>query len=90
MLTRLRAECGTEFSNKCEAMMKDLAESEQFMSEYRRMKPELHSDTSLEHNIHVLSQGSWPITALNSATIKIPVEIQTLHTNYEKFYKMRH
>lgn len=53
MLTKLRAECGTEFSNKCEAMLKDLAESELFMNEYRRMKPELQE--GLEHHIHVLS-----------------------------------
>ncbi len=61
MLTKLRAECSAEFSNKCEAMMKDLTESEQIMSEYKRTKPELQDQ--LEHHIHVLSQGSWPITA---------------------------
>jgi cullin-4 len=41
MLTKLRAECSAEFSNKCEAMMKDLTESEQIMSEYKRTKSEL-------------------------------------------------
>lgn len=40
MLTRLRAECGAEFATKCEIMMKDLVESDNFMQEYRKMKPE--------------------------------------------------
>jgi cullin-4 len=39
MLTRLRAECGADFANKCEAMMKDLTESDVFMQEYRKMRP---------------------------------------------------
>lgn len=28
MLTKLRSDCGTEFGNKCEAMLKDITESE--------------------------------------------------------------
>ena len=88
MLTRLRAECGTEFSNKCEAMLKDLTESELFMAEYRRMKPELQD--GLEHHIHVLSQGSWPITAQQNKQLRIPPHIESLHTNFDSFYRKRH
>jgi Cullin family len=40
MITRLRAECSADFSNKCEAMMKDLSESENFMEDYRKIVPD--------------------------------------------------
>ena len=41
MLTRLRAECGSEFSTKAEGMLKDLAESDLFLQEYKKVHPEL-------------------------------------------------
>jgi hypothetical protein len=35
-LARLRQECGHEFVNKCEAMMRDLNESNELMKLYKR------------------------------------------------------
>lgn len=89
MLTRLRAECGTEFANKCEIMLKDLQESDAFMAEYRRMKPAAQSE-ELEHHVHVLSQSSWPITTHQTTDVKVPPQLAALHTNYTAYYKARH
>lgn len=38
MLSKLRAECGPDFSNKCEMMIKDVNESDEFMKEYKRIR----------------------------------------------------
>ena len=40
MLTKLRSECGSDFSSKCENMIKDLFDSNQFMEDYKKMYPQ--------------------------------------------------
>ena len=52
ILTKLRTECGHDFSTKCESMLSDLTQSEHNMNEYKVMKPDCQD--SLEHHIHVL------------------------------------
>ena len=60
MLTRIRAECGSEFTTKAEAMLKDLQESEIFTVEYKKIKPDLQNE-NIESQVLFLSRGAWPI-----------------------------
>lgn len=65
MLTKLRAECGSEFTTKAEAMLKDLQESDIFAVEYKKVRPDLQND-AIDSQVSVLSRGSWPIAQLAS------------------------
>lgn len=40
MLTKLRSECSNDFNSKCENMIKDLFDSDQFMVEYKKVHPQ--------------------------------------------------
>jgi hypothetical protein len=72
MLAKLKTECGDQFTQKAEGMIRDLTVSNQFMQEYQlskigkstekteeEMKGENPSD--IETHFYVLSSASWPI-----------------------------
>jgi len=40
MIMKLKTECSDEWIKKCEGMLKDLVESDQFMKEYLKIKGE--------------------------------------------------
>ena len=65
MITKLRNELSYEFGNKSDSMLKDLAENEKLLKEYRAMRGGEEALREKNHGVeasyHVLSQGSWPI-----------------------------
>jgi len=73
-------------------MLKDLQTSEQFMNEYKKMRGGedtlLEKNQNVEANFHVLSQGSWPISA--ALKPQIPELISNIQADFEKYYKTRH
>lgn len=86
MIARLRPECGTEFSVRSDAMIKDFSDSNSLNTEYRHIHKEKEGD--IESLVHVLSQAHWPITLLQSK-IAIPDQLSSIQTDFEKFYRLR-
>ena len=76
MLTKLRSECSNDFNSKCENMIKDLFDSDQFMVEYKKVHPQ--NQEEIEHHIHVLQPSAWPISSQFNKELKIPTEISTI------------
>jgi hypothetical protein len=93
MVSRLRTECSNEFSTKTEAMLKDLSQSDVFMSEYKSMKggemEMLRKNQGVDASFHVLSSGSWPISA-QIKDLKMPDLLHTVQKEFEMYYKVKH
>lgn len=81
MITKLKTECGDQFTAKVEGMLKDLNVSNQFMQEYKIVKGDseelLRQQGGIEAHFHVLSQASWPISGQEKSVV-IPPAIWTL------------
>lgn len=70
-------------------MLKDLANSDQFMKEYRAIKGDQLAKLSngVDVHFHVLSSNCWPIT--QSINCTIPKVISSCHETFETYYKSR-
>ncbi len=55
MISKLKTECGDQFTVKVEGMLKDLNVSNEFMKEYRRVRGEKLENTGMETHFYVLS-----------------------------------
>ena len=63
MISKLKTECGDQFTTKVEGMLKDLTVSESFMNEYKTVKGEaVVMRDNIESYFYVLSQACWPIS----------------------------
>lgn len=63
MISKLKTECGDQFTVKVEGMLKDLNVSNQFMQEYKLVRGDQLTKDGLETHFYVLSQSSWPISS---------------------------
>ena len=91
MITKLKTECGDQFTAKVEGMLTDLTISESFMNEYKTVKGDKHSNENVENNFQVLSQASWPISVSpQDAKISVPKFLGDVQNEFETYYKSRH
>lgn len=81
MITKLKTECGAQFTNKLEGMFKDIDLSRDFMTSFRQSKQSDQLSASeqlksIEMNMHVLTQGYWP--TYPPIEVALPPEISAL------------
>ncbi|OLL25995.1 Cullin-4 [Neolecta irregularis DAH-3] len=57
MFSRLREECGSQFTQNLETMFKDVKTSADMMEQFRNSK---HRETSTNINVRILTHSSWP------------------------------
>lgn len=89
MIMKLKTECGDQFIQKVERMLKDLAASDQFMREYLKVKGDSISEkySGAEVNVHVLSANSWPIQ--QNVNCSLPHLISRIQDDFDTYYKNR-
>ncbi|KAK9462049.1 Cullin family-domain-containing protein [Lipomyces oligophaga] len=87
MLTRLKTECGTEFTKKLEGMFQDTELSKDFMVSYKESKLSLESDSKIELYVNALSRAFWP--TYPEVNLVMPQEMNLLLSNFEKFYQSK-
>jgi len=89
MITKLKTECGSQFTNKLEGMFKDIDLSKDFMSSFRTSSTaRTELPTGIEMNIHVLTQGYWPTYA--PVEVNLPHEINKYQDIFREFYLSKH
>ncbi|KAG4304576.1 hypothetical protein PORY_001969 [Pneumocystis oryctolagi] len=60
MLMKLKAECGSGFTQKLEGMFKDMHTSKTFMTLYKNSKFAQENSSGLNLYVNILSQAFWP------------------------------
>jgi len=85
MISKLKTECGSGFTNKLEGMFKDVDLSSDIMSAFKeagKYQAELKGDLDL--NVQVLTAGYWPAYA--PVEINLPKNMVEYQDVFKRFY----
>jgi len=90
MISKLKTECGYQFTAKLEGMFTDMRTSATTMENFKNYVTNMDKNTlkGIDINVHVLTTGFWPTQNTSSCTL--PGEIQQCCQLFEKFYLNNH
>mmetsp|Transcript_111684 Transcript_111684/g.249546 ORF Transcript_111684/g.249546 Transcript_111684/m.249546 type:complete len:760 (-) Transcript_111684:285-2564(-) len=90
MISKLKSECGHQYTSKLEGMFQDMRTSEDLMKQFARRTGS--SGTSapggVEMKVSVLTSGFWP--GAPGAPCELPGEITECCSRFETFYLAKH
>ncbi|KAK9238854.1 Cullin family-domain-containing protein [Lipomyces kononenkoae] len=85
MLSRLKTECGTGFTQKLEGMFKDIELSKDFMTSFKNSKYVSNkNDGGIDLYVNALSQAFWP--SYPDVPLVLPPHMAEALENFKKFY----
>lgn len=90
MISKLKAECGPQFTSKLEAMFRDVDASKDLMQSFRS-----HEDSrsrlgsGVELNVYVLEAARWPLSTQPS-DVKLPQALMDYQEVFKRFYLTKH
>ncbi|XP_074657662.1 cullin-3-A-like [Tubulanus polymorphus] len=90
MISKLKTECGCQFTSKLEGMFKDMTVSNSTMEEFKEhVKTNAKNLCGVDLFVRVLTTGFWPT---QSATPKctIPLAPRTAFDDFRRFYLVKH
>ncbi len=98
MISKMKMTVGNSFTQKIEAMFKDIAVSEDLTSNYKRHVTRLGDPDPrrAELEVNILTSTMWPLEAMNPAykdgqsTCILPPQIDRVKQGFEKFYLDKH
>ena len=85
MISKLKTECGCQFTSKLEGMFKDMAVSNTLMEEFtmdQQSRPPSHVP-SIDLFVRVLTTGYWP-TQIASQNVILPDEASRAFSFYQE------
>lgn len=96
LLSKLKVECGYQFTSKLENMFNDIRTSREMMAEFKNWQDGMGRDryqceapsSSVDLSVQVLTTGAWP--ANNQGTCKIPRELISCCEQFKEFYNTAH
>ncbi|XP_003737732.1 cullin-3 [Galendromus occidentalis] len=90
MISKLKTECGCQFTSKLEGMFKDISLSNTMHDDFKKHvasnNVQLHG---VELSVRVLTTGFWPTQTLNSKC-NIPFAAMQAFEGFKKFYLNKH
>ncbi|KAA0190358.1 hypothetical protein HAZT_HAZT003085 [Hyalella azteca] len=89
MISKLKTECGCQFTTKLEGMFKDVSISTTINNEFKQRQPTCGSNNSVDIYVRVLTSGYWP-TTLTSSKTNIPLAPHTAFQTFRRFYLNKH
>ncbi|KAJ0405103.1 hypothetical protein P43SY_000514 [Pythium insidiosum] len=93
MLSKLKSECGSSFTNKLEGMFKDIDLSRNVMSQFQEHAPSRAALQQLgrtvpDMHVQVLTTGFWPPYA--AVELNVPSVLLPLKQIFETFYSSKY
>ncbi|KAI1702469.1 cullin family domain-containing protein [Ditylenchus destructor] len=85
MISKLKTECGCQFTSKLEGMFRDMELSNSVMNEYRESNME-RNDVDL--SVRVLTKVYWPTSQVPMCNL--PPAAEVAFKQFEKFYLSKH
>jgi len=91
MISKLKTECGCQFTSKLEGMFKDMQVSGTLMEQYRQHREQLDSygGGSVDLYVRVLTTGFWPTQASSPVCI-LPKSANDAFDRFKRFYLNKH
>ncbi|KAL5968093.1 Cullin-4A [Taenia solium] len=85
VLSRLKHECGFNYTRKMELMFQDIQLSLELSRSFRAHQTEIYA---IDFTVNVLAPGSWP--EMPTLVANYPSEMLAIREDFEKFYIARH
>ncbi|KAK3829359.1 MAG: Cullin [Benniella sp.] len=89
MISKLKIECGYQFTSKLEGMFTDMRLSIDTMSSFRDYLTNTAERPSLDLSVTVLTSTFWPVPS-TAVPCNLPKEFLDASKVFEKFYTSRH
>ncbi|KAJ9563547.1 hypothetical protein OSB04_008707 [Centaurea solstitialis] len=85
MISKLKTECGSQFTNKLEGMFKDIELSKEINESFKQSsQARTKLPSGIEMNVHVLTTGYWPTYPLMD--VRLPHELNVYQDIFKEFY----
>ncbi|KAJ4264872.1 hypothetical protein NW762_005115 [Fusarium torreyae] len=89
MLTKLRGECGSNFTHNLEQMFKDQELAKDEMESYKQWcQGSAERKAPLDLSVMILSAAAWP--TYPDVRLNLPDEVATQIERFDKYYKNKH
>ncbi|CAA7042773.1 unnamed protein product [Microthlaspi erraticum] len=89
MISKLKNECGSQFTNKLEGMFKDIELSKEINESFKQSsQARAKLPSGIEMSVHVLTTGYWPTYPQMDA--KLPHELNVYQEIFKEFYLSKH
>lgn len=90
MISKLKTECGCQFTSKLEGMFKDISVSHTVMDEFKaQVAKENNPLAGVDLTVRILTTGIWPTQAA-SPICHIPTAPQSAFDSFKRFYLAKH
>ncbi|RCH98771.1 cullin-3 [Rhizopus azygosporus] len=90
MLSKLKRECGYQFTNKLEGMFNDIRLSADMNGQFKDYLEKNDERLPLDVSVTVLTSTFWPMNLSTSPRCTMPPQLLTACESFEKFYFGRH
>jgi len=87
MISKLKQNCGYEYTSKLARMFSDMAVSKEIQERFKESK--YASNLEFDFQILILATGSWPLQP-PSTNFTIPKELTTCERQFQLFYQNQH
>ncbi|KAK9093469.1 hypothetical protein Syun_028380 [Stephania yunnanensis] len=85
MISKLKTECGSQFTNKLEGMFKDIELSKEINDSFKQSsQARTKLPSGIEMSVHVLTTGYWP--TYPPMDIRLPHELIVYQDIFKEFY----
>ncbi|XP_076918003.1 cullin-4-like [Bidens hawaiensis] len=85
MITKLKTECGSQFTNKLEGMFKDIGLSKEINESFKQSsQARTKLPSGIELSAHVLTTGYWP--TYPPMDVRLPHELNVYQDIFKEFY----
>lgn len=89
MISKLKIECGYQFTSKLEGMFTDMRLSTDTMSAFREFLENAVDTPPMELNVTVLTSTFWPVPS-TPVSCNLPTQFLAASKVFERFYTSRH
>jgi cullin 1 len=87
MITKLKVQCGTQFTSKMEGMLSDLAVGQQQRAEFEQRMRQIEN-ASLDFSVQVLTVGFWP--SYKSTDVTLTSEMTRCMNVFKEWHDTKH
>ncbi|GKU92580.1 hypothetical protein SLEP1_g6287 [Rubroshorea leprosula] len=85
MISKLKTECGSQFTNKLEGMFKDIELSKEINESFKQSsQARTKLPSGIEMSVHVLTTGYWP--TYPPMDVRLPRELNVYQDIFKEFY----
>lgn len=89
MISKLKTECGSQFTNKLEGMFKDVELSKEINESFGQSAPARNRlPPGIDMNVHVLTTGYWP--TYPPMDLRLSHELNQYQDVFKEFYLSKH